>query len=261
MCNYTFTHAIPANATGSYAISFYGSRAPEVLLPGDTTQQTVVESPFNNVIYFSVDGTPVVKRRTVVQVSNCNNCHVSLELHGGARRNTDLCIMCHNPSNTDAAARATTNVAAQKALPALGINFNLLIHRVHDGANLPATGASYTVIDNQGNSHDYTNTLYPAFDPSGNPLMLANCSMCHSNSSEQTLPLGLNATVNPQAIIKSAPAITAACTGCHTDQTTAGHALVMTSSQTGETCLACHSSTAVNGITPPFAVSTVHTIY
>ena len=74
-CSYTFTHAIPANATGSFAISFYGSRAAEVLLAGTTSQKSVTESPFNNVIYFSVDGTPVVNRRTVVQVSNCNNCH------------------------------------------------------------------------------------------------------------------------------------------------------------------------------------------
>jgi OmcA/MtrC family decaheme c-type cytochrome len=261
VCTYTFTHAVPANAKGSYAISFYGSRVPETILPGDTTQQVVTESPFNNVIYFSVDGTPVVNRRTVVQVSNCNNCHYSLELHGGTRRNTDLCIMCHNPSSTDAAARATANVVAQRTLPALGINFNLLVHRIHDGANLPAMGASYTVIDNQGNSNDFTTTWYPGFDPTGNGNMLANCSMCHSSSSEQTLPLGLNATTNGQAYINPAPAITAACTGCHADQTTSGHAAVMTSSGEGETCLACHSSTAVNGITPPFAVSTVHTIY
>ena len=261
VCTYTFTHTVPANAKGSYAISFYGSRLPETILPGDTTQQIVTESPFNNVIYFSADGTPVVNRRTVVQVTNCNNCHYSLELHNGTMRNTDLCVMCHNPSNTDAATRATASDATQKALPALGINFNLMVHRIHDGANLKAQGSSYTVIDNQGKSNDFTTTWYPGFDPTGNGNMLANCSMCHATNTEQNLPLGLNATTNPQAIVNPAPAITAACTGCHADATTSGHALVMTSSQVGETCTACHSSTAVNGVTPPFSVSTVHTLY
>jgi len=261
VCTYTFTHALPANAKGSYAISFYGSRLAETLLPGDTTQQIVTESPMNNLIYFSADGTPVVNRRTVVAVANCNGCHVSLETHGGARKNTQLCIMCHNPSATDATARAGALVATQKALPALGINMNLMVHRIHDGGTLAAQGSSYTVIDNTGNSHDYTKTWYPGFDASGNGNMLANCSMCHAGNSEQTLPVGLNATVNGQAYVNPAPAVTAACTGCHADQTSSGHAQVMTSANQGETCNACHSSATVNSITPPFAVSTVHALY
>ena len=260
VCTYTFTHAIPANATGSFAISFYGSRTAEVLLSGTTSQQTVTESPFNNVIYFSVDGTPVVKRRTVVQVSNCNACHVSLELHGGSRRNTELCIMCHNPANTDFTTRPTATVVAQRTLPNLGIDFNLLIHRIHTGTGLPALGASYTVIGYQGSVNDFTTVLYPAMNPQGNPLSLSNCSMCHVSSSEQTLPLGLNPTTNNQAYINPAPAITASCTGCHADEATSSHALANTTSL-GEACTVCHSSTTVNGITPPYAVSTVHALY
>lgn len=260
-CSYTFTHTIPANATGSYAISFYGSRTAEVLLSGTTAQQSVTESPFNNVIYFSVDGSPVVNRRSVVSVANCNNnCHVSLELHGGTRRNTDLCVMCHNPSNTDFTERPSATVVAQRSLPNIGIDFNLLIHRIHDGANLTALGASYTVIGYQGSVNDFTSTLYPVFGPTGSPNDLSNCSMCHNSGTEQNLPLGLNATTNPQAYINPTPAITAACTGCHADQATSAHAAAMTDSL-GESCTACHSSTAVNGITPPFSVAVAHAEY
>jgi OmcA/MtrC family decaheme c-type cytochrome len=260
-CSYTFTHTIPANSKGTYAISFYGSRVAEVLLAGTTAQKTVTESPFNNVIYFSVDGSPVANRRTVVQVSTCNNnCHVSLEMHGGSRRNTELCVMCHNPSNTDFTQRPSATDVSQRSLPNIGIDFNLLIHRIHDGANLKAQGASYTVIGFNGSVNDFTTTLFPAFDPSGNPNMLANCSMCHNTGTEQNLPLGLNATTNGQAYINPAPAITAACTGCHADQASSAHALSMTDSL-GEACTACHSSTPVNGITPPFSVVTVHTLY
>jgi OmcA/MtrC family decaheme c-type cytochrome len=259
-CTYTFTHAIPANSTGTFAISFYGSRVAQTLLAGTTSQQTVTESPFNNVIYFSVDGSPVVNRRTVVQVSNCNVCHVSLELHGGSRRNTDLCVMCHNPANTDFTTRPTATVVAQRTQPNLGIDFNLLVHRIHSGVNLPPLGASYTVIGFQGSVNDFTTVLYPAMSPQGTPTDLANCSMCHVNSSEQKLPLGLNATTNPQAYISPASAITAACTGCHADQPSSAHALSNTDSL-GEACTVCHTSTATNGITPPFAVSTAHAQY
>jgi OmcA/MtrC family decaheme c-type cytochrome len=253
-CSYTFTHAVPAAATGSYAISFYGSRVAETLLAGTTDQQTVTESPFNNVIYFSVDGSPVVDRRKVVQVSNCNNCHVSLELHGGSRRNTEMCIMCHNPSLTDSSTRPTAVVAAQQKLPDQGVNFNLLIHRIHTGVNLPALGASYTVIGYQGSVNDFTTILYPAMDPTGTPTDTANCSLCHVNSSEQNLPLGLNPTVTPQGLINPAPAITAACTGCHADQATAAHAMANTDSL-GESCTVCHSSTG------QFSVASVHAQY
>jgi len=253
-CSYTFTHAVPAKATGSYAISFYGSRVAEVLLSGTTSQQTVTESPFNNVIYFSVDGTPVVKRRTVVAAANCNACHVSLELHGGSRRNPEMCIMCHNPSLTDSSTRPTAVVAAQAALPAQGVNFNLLIHRIHTGVNLPALGASYTVVGYQGSINDFTKILYPPMGPTGTPTDTENCSVCHVSSSEQTLPLGLNPTTSPQGLINPAPAITAACTGCHADAPSAAHFLANTDSL-GESCTVCHSTTG------QFSVASVHAQY
>ena len=72
----------------------------------------------NQVIYFSVDGSTVTPRRTVVALSNCNNCHTNLELHGSLRNNTEYCVLCHNPSDTDASTRATATNAADKAAPA-----------------------------------------------------------------------------------------------------------------------------------------------
>jgi OmcA/MtrC family decaheme c-type cytochrome len=253
-CSYTFTHPVPAGAKGSFAISFYASRTAEVLLSGTTAQQTVTESPFNNVIYFSVDGTPVVNRRTVVTAANCNNCHYSLGLHGGSRKNPEMCIMCHNPSLTDSSTRATAVSAAQKALPALGVNFNLLIHRIHTGVNLPPLGASYTVVGYQGVSYDFTTILYPPFSPAGVATDTENCSMCHAPNTETYLPLGFNPTINPQGLINPAPAITAACTGCHADVPSAAHFVANTDSL-GESCTVCHSSTGA------YSVSSVHAQY
>ncbi len=255
-CNYTFTHAVPANAKGTYAISFYATRTAQTLLAGTTTQKTVSESPMNTVFYFSTDGSAVVNRRTVVQVANCNNnCHYSLEMHGGARRNTELCVMCHNPSTTDAPVRPNAVVLADRALPNQGVNFNMLIHRIHSGVNLVPMGKSYTVVGFGGSHNDFTTTLYPAFDASGNPSDTRNCSKCHVNGSEQNLPLGKNPVTDPQGPVSPDAAITAACTGCHADPTMVGHALVNTSSLVGETCTVCHKSTAA------FSVASQHAQY
>ena len=128
-CTYTFTHPVPANSTGTYAIGVEARRT-DVVLAGTTTQQSIQYGAKNQVVYFSVDGSPVAPRRGVVALGNCNSCHVSLSLHGGLRNNTEYCVMCHNPSNTDAARRTS---AADKAVPAQGINFNLLVHRIHFG--------------------------------------------------------------------------------------------------------------------------------
>ena len=134
-CQYTFTHAIPANAKGTYAIGVE-ARLSATLLPGTTIQQTTTYSAHNPVIYFSVDGSTVAPRRTVVAMANCNRCHVDLELHGGLRNDVPYCPVCHNPSNTDFTTRPTATVAADKALPPQGINFALMVHKIHCGVNM-----------------------------------------------------------------------------------------------------------------------------
>lgn len=237
-CTYTFTHAVPANAKGTYAIGMEGRRT-EVLLPGTTKETSVNYSPPNKVLYFSVDGSAIVNRRVVVAIANCNACHVELNHHGGRRNDTLYCVLCHNPSNTD-----TATPVAQ------GVNFNLLIHRIHTGVNLVAMGKSYTV-----SGTDFTKILYSAMSPTGVTGDTRNCSLCHVNGSEQTLPLGLNPVTDPQGLVNPDLPITAACTACHADRPTVGHALANTSSLVGETCTVCHKSTA------EFSVASQHAQY
>jgi OmcA/MtrC family decaheme c-type cytochrome len=252
-CLYNFTHAVPSNAKGTYAIAFQASRA-ETVLAGTNKQQTISEFPMNQVTYFSVDGSAVAARRKVVDIANCNKCHVSLELHGGGRRNTEFCIMCHNPSNTDVARRPGAIDPAQRLLPNQGVNFNLLVHRIHTGDNLPALGASYTVIGFGGTTNDFTDVRYPAMSPTGSPGDTRNCSICHSNASEQALPTGKNNVVDPQGYINPDPPITAACTGCHADKATASHALGNINSL-GEACTVCHKAGS------EFSVASQHAQY
>ena len=249
-CTYTFTHAVPAGSTGTYAVGVEARRA-ETVLAGDPKQQSITYGAKNQVTYFSVDGSPLAPRRGVVALGNCNACHVSLSLHGALRNNTEYCIMCHNPSNTDAARRTS---AADKAVPPQGINFNLLVHRIHYGINMQAFKRTYVVVGFGGSHNDFSDTLFPAMGPTGAATDTRNCSLCHVNDSEQNLPLGLNQVTDPQGPINPIQAIASACTGCHVDIPTASHALSNTSTL-GESCTVCHSSGA------EFAVDKVHAQY
>ncbi len=137
-CTYTFMHAIPAGATGTYAIGAESERVENVLPNTNAAQQVESGTP-NPVVYFSVDGSAVAARRTVVGESNCNQCHVDLLLHGNRRNNPQYCVMCHNPSNTDASQRAAGSTPQT-------INFAVMVHRIHDGVNVvPAGGSPYII--------------------------------------------------------------------------------------------------------------------
>jgi OmcA/MtrC family decaheme c-type cytochrome len=257
-CAYTFTHSIPAGATGTYAIG--GETRTTVMVPvlsgGATTQTSVEYGATNPVVYFSVDGSTVAPRRTIVAEANCNNCHVALSLHGSLRNNVEYCVLCHNPSNTDASTRATATVASDKSQPAQGINFNLLVHRIHDGVNVvPAGGKPYIVVGYMGSHNDFSGVLFPAMNGAGDAAYLQNCSMCHVNSTEQNdLPLmgNLNQVTDPQGWINPIQPTSSACSGCHVSKAESAHFLANTDSL-GESCSVCHASGA------QFAVDAVHT--
>lgn len=256
-CQYTMTHAIPASATGTFAVGIEARRTDTVpeLVAGQTVQTAIEYGALNPVSYFSVDGSPVTARRTVIQESNCNACHQTLSEHGTLRNNTSYCVFCHNPADTDASTRATSTNATYKAQPPQGINFNLLVHRIHYGVNQPAN-RPYIVIGYGGSTNNFSTILFPALSPTGSATDTANCAMCHVNSSEQNdLALsGLNAVTDPQGPINPVQPFTSACTGCHMDIASASHALSNTTSL-GEACNVCHGSGAA------YAVDQVHAGY
>src|SRR5262249_1346467 len=234
----------------TYAIGVEARRT-EVLLAGTTKQRSVTHGAPNKVSYFSVDGSVVSPRRDVVAVSSCNQCHVNLSIHGSLRNNTEYCVMCHNLSQTDAPVRGNAQVAADKSAPAQGIDFALLVHRVHDGVNMLKDGGSYTVVGFGGSHNDFSGTLFPARSRNGRATNLANCSLCHVNGSQAKLPQGLNNVVNPQGWINPEGATATACSGCHVARDAAAHFAANTSSL-GESCTVCHQPGAA------FDVNKVH---
>jgi OmcA/MtrC family decaheme c-type cytochrome len=247
-CTYTFLHAIPAKATGTYAIGVESERLENVLA-GTTSAQQVESGTPNQVFYFSVDGSAVAPRRTVVAETNCNQCHVHLTLHGNRRNDPQYCVLCHNPSDTDFSQRPAGQAAQT-------INMAVMVHRIHDGVNVvPAGGKPYKVAGFGGSTHDFSGVLYPAMSPSGEATYLQNCSMCHVNSTEQNnlaLLSGLNPVIDPQGWINPVQPVSSACSGCHVSKSEASHFLANTDAL-GESCSVCH---AAGG---QYAVDAVHT--
>jgi OmcA/MtrC family decaheme c-type cytochrome len=222
-CTYTFTHAIPAGSKGTFAIGVEARRAL-VLLPGTVKQVSTDYGADNKVIYFSVDGSPVVKRRAVVDIAKCNQCHVRLSLHGENRNQTEYCVFCHNPSNTSGT---------------VGIDFSVMVHSIHFGVNLAAAGATYKI-----GTSDFTGVRYPAFSLTGQPHDTTNCEMCHITGTEAVFPIGLNPVKDPGALMDPAPATTAACAACHVTRSNMAHMAAQTDPKFGESCDVCHD---VNG--------------
>ena len=223
-CTYTFTHAVPSSAKGSFAIGVEARRALTVL-PGTVQQVSTQYGADNKVIYFSVDGSPVVKRRQVVDIAKCIQCHTRLSMHGESRNNTEYCVLCHNPSNTSGGT--------------VGIDLPVLVHSIHFGDNLASQGATYKV-----GSSDFSGVRYPAFSATGNPGDTTNCEMCHVNGSEAVFPIGKNVVQDPGARLSPAPATTAACSACHTTGSATAHMVAQTDPRFGESCDVCHATGA-----------------
>ncbi|MBI3693453.1 MAG: OmcA/MtrC family decaheme c-type cytochrome [Acidobacteria bacterium] len=229
---YTFQNPIAANAKGTFSVGIEGYRNIK-LLPGTKKERTVRDAGVNKVFYFSVDGSKVEPRRTVVMVDKCNACHFSLSMHGSNRNQIQHCVQCHNPNQTDAARRPPSE------LPGETIAFKTMIHRIHTGEDLEI---EYTIWG--GSPNDFTKIAFPGDR--------RNCDKCHVNNSQQ-LPLKDNLlnVVNPRGPLNPMGPTAAACLGCHTSRAVFAHAYSMTT-PIGEACATCH------GMNAEFSVNRVH---
>jgi OmcA/MtrC family decaheme c-type cytochrome len=243
-CAYTFTHAIPAKATGTYSIGIEGRRT-FTMLPGTVQQQSVNYGADNNVVTFSVDGSKLVQRRTVVALTNCDQCHARLSLHGENRNQIEQCVLCHNPSADDSPVRSSATTPSDKALPPQGINFAMMVHKIHTGEKLAAAGLSYIIVGNGGSHNDFSDVRYPTMGPTGSTGDTAKCYVCHVQTpapTEAIFPIGKNNVVDQQGLLNPAPATTSACTACHFTRSAMAHSVSQTDPKFGESCDVCHAT-------------------
>ncbi len=238
---YTFKAAIPADATGSYAFSADVYRNSTLTRADGEPNITVREAAFNPIQYAAVTGTAATPRRTAVDLAKCNKCHDRLALHGGQRLNTQECVICHNPTNTDVSRRPATAGAPES------ISFQYMIHRIHTGEELQN---DFTIYGFGSNPVHFNEVLFP-----GNR---ANCDTCHVNNTEQLPPpITADAVLLPRGFFSPVGPGTAACLGCHDSRDAAAHAFLMTanfpgSDQPAEACATCHGPGA------DWAVDRVH---
>ena len=159
--------------------------------------------------------------REIVDDDTCEQCHDKLAFHGGVRTDTQYCVVCHNPSSTDAQSGNT-------------VDFTVMIHRIHSGATLPSVQAGQPyVIYGFGNApHDYSAIHFPAD--------VRECRTCHEEDDQDT----------PQASNwRTQPSIRG-CGSCHDDvdwQTGFHHAGIVA---TDAECSTCHGVNASFGLNP-----------
>ena len=220
---YTMTNKIPTGATGSFTVSLEARNAL-TLNAGTTNPQTASDNARPVRYYFSVDSSPMTPRRQVVATQKCAACHQDLTfVHGGTRSEAMECTLCHNPTLTDGTSNQSVNMAWQ-------------IHSIHRGENLVNPYILGTT--------NYQEVRFPGD--------LRDCSTCHLSGTYLPENVGAKAMVaSPGGFTKTTAPISAACQGCHDDQSTASHALANTTS-IGESCTACH------GANMEFSVDRVH---
>ncbi|OFW39828.1 MAG: hypothetical protein A3J28_10815 [Acidobacteria bacterium RIFCSPLOWO2_12_FULL_60_22] len=234
---YTFTAAIPSDASGTFAVALDAYR--DVTIPGPLLGQsfTVREAPRNPIFYFGIGGAKPVPRRQVVDRDKCNQCHKNLVAHLATYRRWDVefCVMCHNATANDIDGRRPAD-----QYPLEAIQFRHIIHRIHTGHELE----NDFTIWRGGIPRNYNKKLFPGDR--------RNCAKCHvGNSYQLPLPEGLTNTVIPRFFYTPLTPAASACLGCHDSKDAAAHAFQMTA-PFGESCAVCH------GEGMDFAVSKVH---
>lgn len=199
--------AVGANAGKTHSIGLYATRTVQSVRYVD-----------NEVFHFRPDGQPVVKRRELVTNQTCNTCHTRLEAHGGARRDVELCVMCH------------TDTADLDPDTGNSYDFKKMVHAIHRGSSLPSVdaGTPYRFVGFMNREFDYSHVKYPGD--------LDTCEACHQG------PQADRWKTNPSA---------ANCSGCH-DRTwfadafpPPGYTLHFAGPRPDTQCLICHQDGSI----------------
>jgi OmcA/MtrC family decaheme c-type cytochrome len=257
---YVTNAKLPAGAEGSWRIGME-ARRPTTIFDPDANPISVNESPVNPILDFSVDGSPVVPRRTVVTQERCERCHGpfsrGFSIHGGPRDTVEYCVICHNPSVTDFARRRHAFAMGGEA-DNEPINLKHLLHKIHSGEELehhPYVVYGFGSGANGFTPFDFAEVRFPGDR--------GNCGGCHVDGSELLpLPGGLLPTKQSfvdvsggpavETVSGSTPPVQDACLACHDSEDAAAHAETNTTAGGAEACTVCHGEGSMA------AVSAVH---
>jgi len=122
---------------GTYTVGMYAAWEYDV-------EGTTYRDVGNETMDFLIGTTSAITPREVVTIENCNQCHVSLQAHGGLRREPVLCLLCHTAGSED------KNVeTAAEGTPGVSIDFKVMMHKLHNANHLPSVNGVAT--DDNGN--------------------------------------------------------------------------------------------------------------
>jgi OmcA/MtrC family decaheme c-type cytochrome len=177
---YRFGKSLPANydKTKTHTLGIYATRS---------TTSIIGKDYYANLLYdFRPDGGTVTDKWAAMSTATCNQCHDPISAHGGSRREVKLCVLCHN--RTQSLDPDTGNL----------VEFRVMIHKIHDGPNLPSVqaGKPYQIIGFNQSVNDFSDTTFPQD--------IRNCTTCHQPSAAE----GYIWYTNPSR---------EACGSCHDD--------------------------------------------
>ena len=152
--------------------------------------------------------------REVTDTASCNGCHENMAFHGGARREMQQCVTCHNPGSGDANSGNT-------------VDMTVMTHKIHRGMDLPSVvaGEDYCLYGFNDNPNCYGDVAFSQD--------IRNCESCHDP----------DAPGNTQAANWYTVATAETCGSCHDDVdfvTGAGHGPGIPSNDTQ--CTSCHAN-------------------
>jgi OmcA/MtrC family decaheme c-type cytochrome len=175
---YTFATKLPANfdVTQTVTLGIYAARSTTDIVGKDYTAPAVFQD-------FRPDGKSATPVFAAIATSNCNKCHDPISMHAGfgpAIQDVKLCVMCHT---------------SQMPITQTGesLNFKVMVHKIHAGANLPSVQAGTPYVVSPG--ADFSAVVFPQD--------LRNCQTCHASAS-----------ATDAAIWRTSPN-QAACASCH----------------------------------------------
>lgn len=183
-----FIGAVATNAIGTGTVGMEG----HPVWPKDApTANVPVKSVFQNFAIKDTDlaikDPAVVARRKIVDFdTRCHNCHDGnhttaqgpiprLAMHGGSRNEEPgLCVICHNPNQTDIPFRLATSppstdpIGSTGVAPEVSIDFKRMVHEIHAGG---FRSRPFKIVGFNSTVADFSGVRFPA--------KLSNCYNCH----------------------------------------------------------------------------------
>jgi OmcA/MtrC family decaheme c-type cytochrome len=217
----TSSTPIPAAAVGSAAVAIEGHPAVDADNNGIVDRIAVT----NAITYVPITDAAAVARRSVVNITKCDDCHSQLSLHGNNRTdNPEVCVTCHNPNATDINRRAAAAGNCATGTTQEPIDFKRMIHKIH-GSGEDGSGRVGVPVEicGFGNNPNLFEVLYPG--------RLKNCEGCHKANTyypvDGTKVLGTTVDVGASRALPTDDVVispnTSVCSACHFDALAAQH--------------------------------------